>query len=382
MLIYKYVPPERIDVLQNGKIRLTQPGNFNDPFETLPYLQSLVTPGKGEEIADQLTKGILNPVKEGKIGFVELLEMVTESDSGEEPEGGSVVTREDRELLDRFARVMRRMVKTRDIDEAEIAKEFLEGADFASKFGDLLDLDLAEEGSEDDEVFAEMRKRTRRLQNLLQDGFQAVYSDHYGILSLSRRRKNLLMWSHYSRAHSGFLLAFDAKHGFFQSARDSEETDSYFGAVEYSAKRPNLPLNMDQIVTPALGEQVQRMVEDRTLSLERENEPVDGLKKKLEEKAQDFLFTKSDHWDYEQEWRLVRPLSDHDERKAEGGDEIYLFEWPPSALRAIVAGCKMDDDVQEGIEDLLQKDRYSHVDLYDATTSREEFGLEYEPVEV
>ncbi|MCS3955549.1 hypothetical protein GGP81_002080 [Salinibacter ruber] len=378
MLIYKYAPPERIDALQNELIRFTQPSSFNDPFETLPYLQSLVTPGRGEDIAEQVVEEILEPVKEGKIGLAELLEIITESDSEEEPADGLVVTREDRELMSRFTRVLKWMVETRDVNEAEIVTDFLENTDFASKFGDLLNLDVSEEDSEEDSVFAEMRERTRRLQNLLQTAFQAVYNDRYGILSLSQRRKSLLMWSHYSEAHSGFLMAFDSEHAFFQSARSSEESDSYFGPVEYSATRPSLPLKMDQMVTPAIDERVQRMVEEGTFSFNQESESVDGLEKKLEERARNFLFTKSDHWRYEGEWRLVRPLSHHDELN----DEIYLFEWPPSALRAIVAGCKMDDNVQDEIEDLLQKDRYSHVDLYEARTSREEFGLEYEPVEV
>ncbi|WP_103027173.1 DUF2971 domain-containing protein [Salinibacter altiplanensis] len=382
MLIYKYSPPERVDVLQNGLIRFTQPSSFNDPFETLPYLQSLVTPGKAEKIAEQLIEGIFEPVKEGELGLVELLEMAIEADDQGGSEDGLIVTQEDRELLSRFVRVMRWMVKTRDVDEDEIVTGFLEGTDFTSKFGDLLNLEISEEDPEDDGVFAEMRERTRRLQELIQAGFQAVYSDRYGILSLSKRRKKLLMWSHYSEAHSGFLMAFDPEHEFFQSACSSEESDSYFGTVEYSATRPNLPLNMDQMVTPEIGERIQRMVKERTLNFEQESKSLDGLEKKLEERARDFLFMKSDHWDYEEEWRLVRPLSDHDEMKDEGDDEVYLFKWPSSALREIVAGCKMDGDVHDEIKALLQKDRYSHVDLYEAKTSREEFGLGYEPVEV
>jgi Protein of unknown function (DUF2971) len=38
MLVYKYLAPERIDVLQTGRIRFTQPAAFNDPFESRPYL--------------------------------------------------------------------------------------------------------------------------------------------------------------------------------------------------------------------------------------------------------------------------------------------------------------------------------------------------------
>jgi Protein of unknown function (DUF2971) len=35
-LLYKYCPLERRDILENGLIRFTQPGDFNDPFELHP----------------------------------------------------------------------------------------------------------------------------------------------------------------------------------------------------------------------------------------------------------------------------------------------------------------------------------------------------------
>ena len=35
-MLYKYVPYDRRDVLENGLLRFTQPGDFNDPFELHP----------------------------------------------------------------------------------------------------------------------------------------------------------------------------------------------------------------------------------------------------------------------------------------------------------------------------------------------------------
>jgi len=40
MTLYKYLHPDRIDLLQNLLIRFTQPGAFNDPFEMQPYFDS------------------------------------------------------------------------------------------------------------------------------------------------------------------------------------------------------------------------------------------------------------------------------------------------------------------------------------------------------
>jgi hypothetical protein len=40
-ILYKYLPPERLDILVNGKIRITQPTSTNDPFDLLPFVQPL-----------------------------------------------------------------------------------------------------------------------------------------------------------------------------------------------------------------------------------------------------------------------------------------------------------------------------------------------------
>ncbi len=40
-ILYKYLPPERIDILTSGFIMLTRPRLFNDPFELKPHYESL-----------------------------------------------------------------------------------------------------------------------------------------------------------------------------------------------------------------------------------------------------------------------------------------------------------------------------------------------------
>ncbi len=37
-LVYKYLPPRRIDILRKCQIRFTSPAAFNDPFESLPVM--------------------------------------------------------------------------------------------------------------------------------------------------------------------------------------------------------------------------------------------------------------------------------------------------------------------------------------------------------
>jgi hypothetical protein len=41
-ILYKYARPERVDVLQDKRIKFTQVSCFNDPFEGRPYFTSLL----------------------------------------------------------------------------------------------------------------------------------------------------------------------------------------------------------------------------------------------------------------------------------------------------------------------------------------------------
>jgi hypothetical protein len=40
--LYKYLRPERADVLKSLEIRFTQPNALNDPFELRPRFESLI----------------------------------------------------------------------------------------------------------------------------------------------------------------------------------------------------------------------------------------------------------------------------------------------------------------------------------------------------
>lgn len=58
--LFKYCPPERVDVLQNERIRFTPPAEFNDPFELLPRLP--------EATPEYVAKWLL-PAKERAFAF-------------------------------------------------------------------------------------------------------------------------------------------------------------------------------------------------------------------------------------------------------------------------------------------------------------------------
>lgn len=53
MLLYKYLTAERIDVLENLKIRFTQAGSLNDPFELKPYFPYLLSENSKRESIEE-----------------------------------------------------------------------------------------------------------------------------------------------------------------------------------------------------------------------------------------------------------------------------------------------------------------------------------------
>lgn len=60
-VLYKYVTPERVDVLRDRRIRFAHPASFNDPFEAKPFFRSLLEREIVQEVLQlEETETILN----------------------------------------------------------------------------------------------------------------------------------------------------------------------------------------------------------------------------------------------------------------------------------------------------------------------------------
>jgi hypothetical protein len=115
---------------------------------------------------------------------------------------------------------------------------------------------------------------------------RTVLRNRLGILCLTERPDNHLMWVHYAQNHTGFVLGFDARAAFFQ------EHQRVLRKVIYQ-KKPRVFSEADMNV----------------------------------------CFFKSDHWKYEQEWRCVHSFDISESRVA--GIE-------PTLITHIIFGSKME----------------------------------------
>ena len=141
----------------------------------------------------------------------------------------------------------------------------------------------------------------------------------YGVLCLSERNDNILMWAHYAASHQGLCLEFD---------RNSENALGDWGKCYPVIYNENLPSFMP-------------------LELE---EPKSVAK---------VLTTKAATWSYEAEWRLLTM----------DGNKGIRF---PGQLTGIIFGAKMTQESRDGVVKLLG----SSVEYMEAVLSDRKYELE------
>jgi hypothetical protein len=239
MILYKYLQPVRLDVLKHRRIRFTQPGDFNDPFEFRPRIRELASDADVQAYVED--------------HFEQLVD--------EELAKYGALT-QSLPLPDLRGHLLRQ-------------KATLPGL-----------LRLLEPAA------------IQRLSSLI-DGFLNL---NVGILCLSEVRDSILMWGHYTDNHQGFVVGFDSDHPFLSKRRSDKDEFGFLRRVDYRHQRPQVTLT------------------DTT-------SPV-------------WFQTKSEHWSYEKEWRVVRVLSEAEHRIDRSPFPIYLFDFAPDAVREIIIGMR------------------------------------------
>jgi hypothetical protein len=254
MILYKYLPPSRLDVLETGRIRFTQPIALNDPFECMPCF-----------------------------------------------------TKFKRSLL---ARVDRSVANKTGITPSRIMRSELQ--------------DVVEKG-------------------LLT--IPEVMSKYFALLCLSGVRNNLLMWSHYTVSHQGFVLGFDSLSPFFQAASGSKLGG--LRRVNYSNTRYKVRLAKFKSLDDP------EFIRSRTA----------------------FFFTKSAAWKHEREFKLVAsPQAANVTLTCPGGHDIHLYDFPSNSVREVILGHRMSPTLRSSICEIV-KQKYHSAQLFRAVLDETRFQL-------
>jgi hypothetical protein len=158
-------------------------------------------------------------------------------------------------------------------------------------------------------------------------GFKIQMQNTFGIFCLTEKKDDILMWSHYSNSHQGFCIGFDSKIIF-------EATQCTLGPIRYENEFPTMPLfNYG---------------------------PQDLLR---------LVMTKSKHWEYECEARMIKMLSPN-----------KSFEVPNEAFKEIIFGCKINAKTKEELINLCRS-KFNQIKFFDAKLNDSNFKLDIIPFE-
>lgn len=181
MSLYKYLHPDRTDVLRGQSIRFSSPAVLNDPFELKPHLAALSSP---EYTSTELSRVLPRLLEE------ELAKLPNERRRLISPEALNALIQSQRPQMLR---------------------------NLESMAGSLMP--------------KLQQTMARKLEELI------------GILCLSESVDNLLMWAHYADSHRGFALQFNERSPFFDCRVGPDDELRHLRKVTYSLKRPSLTLS-------------------------------------------------------------------------------------------------------------------------------------------
>ena len=153
-----------------------------------------------------------------------------------------------------------------------------------------------------------------------------------GVYSMTRNKRDMLMWAHYAEQHMGFVLGFD-------TANYKDEKYMQLIKVEYDDEYPVLPVNSVTNVDDLSGH--LRMIALR----------------------------KGKRWLYEDEWRLVLPSPHYNK----------LINMPMTPVE-IIFGHKMIDGHRKTLHSIMST-YYDGIKFFTAKPFASKYGIECLPYE-
>ena len=162
--------------------------------------------------------------------------------------------------------------------------------------------------------------------------------EEWGICCLSVARDNILMWSHYAKAHRGFCLEFS----------NELQVDPMVYQKDEGQKVP-FPVRPLPVMYP----------EDKEYPIFNPLFPDNSAKQTL--------LTKAKQWEYESEWRMVCPST----------TGSYAFK--PHCLTGVIFGCRMPEEHKELIRSWCTN-RQPAITYYQARQSADSYRLHIDEI--
>lgn len=180
------------------------------------------------------------------------------------------------------------------------------------------------------EVLADPDYTNEKWREEKNDEFINYINKSCGVFCLTKEQDNILMWSNYSDNHRGFVIGFD--------------TDKILNNSEVGNKR---------LVTYV----------DKVLPVN-----IDELNNVTQETIFNMIYTKSDKWHHEKEFRTVKTYA---------ADKV--IQLTKDYFKEIIIGYCMPPDDEEKLI-IMIKNHLPDVPLFKAKRNRYEFKMDIEPL--
>ncbi len=162
------------------------------------------------------------------------------------------------------------------------------------------------------------------------DTINEMDNNFYGILSLTVKNDDLLMWSHYANFHKGYCLGFDTVAFISFIGKEYEQYGCKIGPVDYRADYPTLEFILD----PDIHSSINR------------------------------CFSKNTCWAYEEEYRIVL-----------NNKPDHIICYPRELVSEIYLGCNILPQHRDEIRNFLSCSELKPK-LYQMDMSYNRFGLD------
>ena len=150
-----------------------------------------------------------------------------------------------------------------------------------------------------------------------------------GVLCLTEKSMDRLMWAHYAESHCGFVAEF---------RHDNEET-------EYGRRWRIGPFGVaGKVSYPKYPKQPPTCKRDLSNITE-------------------VLWTKHSQWEYEQEWRVVQSHTEATPHQANNGSQRSLLKFEPCDLHRVIFGLRVCQNVEARLKDMLKRPEFDGVQI-------------------
>lgn len=175
-----------------------------------------------------------------------------------------------------------------------------------------------------EETISDLLASNQIVAEILNEKYQNEIAQH-GVCSFSDDARDILMWAHYGSDNKGVCLQFQITRDVF--------IFTHATAIGYSDKFPT----------------------------------INYLKDNLGKEAARAMWQKFKNWKYEKERRIIHPT----------GANSYL-QFNPSALTALILGCKLESNSEKFIKSLLNErmqKNYPPLKIFRATQDNKEYKI-------